>query len=43
MKKLQQIKQNMYLLKMNFKKYNHLTQVFLMVKVTLKMMQHNFT
>ena len=32
----------MYLLKMNWKKFRHLTQVFLFVKVTSIMMEHNF-
>ena len=43
MKKLLQVKQNMYLLKMNLKNYRYLTQVFLLVKVTLIMIDHNFT
>ena len=33
----------MYLLKMNLKNYRHLTRVFLLVKITLLMMEHNFT
>ena len=33
-KELLQIKQIVYLLKMNLKNYRHLTQVFLLVKVT---------
>ena len=41
-KKILQIKQNMYLLKMNEKNYWHLTQFFLTVKVTLIMMEYNF-
>ena len=41
-KKILQIKQNMYLLKINEKNYWHLTQVFLTVKVTLIMMEYNF-
>ena len=42
-KKLIQIKQNIYLLNMNVNNYKHLTQVFLMVKVTLMKMEHKFT
>ena len=42
-KKLIQIKQNIYLLNMNLNNYKHLTQVFLMVKVTLMKMEHKFT
>ena len=42
-KKLIQIKQNMHLLNMNLNNYKHLTQVFLMVKVTLMKMEHKFT
>ena len=42
-KKLPQIIQNMYLLKINLKNYKHLIQVFLSVKITLIMMEHNFT
>ena len=41
-KKILQIKQNIYLLKMNEKNYWHLTQVTITVKVTLIMMEHNF-
>ena len=42
-KKLIQIKQNIHLLNMNLNNYKHLTQVFLMVKVTLMKMEHKFT
>ena len=42
-KKLIQIKQNIHLLNMNLNNYKHLTQVFLMVKVTLMKMKHKFT
>ena len=42
-KKLIQIKQNIYLLNMNVNNYKHLTQVFLMAKVTLMKMEHKFT
>ena len=42
-KKLIQVKQNIYLLNMNVNNYKHLTQVFLMVKVTLMKMEHKFT
>ena len=41
-KKLLSRKHSMYLLKMNLKNYTHLNQVFLLVKVTLIMMEHNF-
>ena len=41
--KLLEIKQNLYLFKMNLKNYRHLTQVFLLVKVTLIVMGHNCT
>ena len=41
--KLPQIKQNMYLLKINFKNYKYVPQVFLLVKVASIMMEHNFT
>ena len=41
-KKLLPRKHSMYLLKMNLKNYTHLNQVFLLVKVTLIMMEHNF-
>ena len=36
------MKQKMFLLKMNLKNYKHLTQVFLLVKATLIMMEQNF-
>ena len=36
-------KKNMYLLKMNWKIYRHLTQVFLLVKVILIMIEYNVT
>ena len=42
-KKLIQIKQNIHLLNINLNNYKHLTQVFLMVKVTLMKMEHKFT
>ena len=42
-KKLYQIKQNIYQLKMNLKNCKHLIQVFLLAKVTLIMMERNFT
>ena len=35
--------QNMYLLKINFRNYRHLTQVFLLVKVTLAMIDHKIS
>ena len=41
-KKLLSRKHSIYLLKMNLKNYTHLNQVFLLVKVTLIMMEHNF-
>ena len=41
-KKLYQIKQNIYQLKMNLKNCKHLIQVFLLVRVTLIMMERNF-
>ena len=36
-KKILQIKQNMYILKMNKKNYRHLNQVFLLIKSTFLM------
>ena len=42
MKKITSNKTNIYVLKMNQKSYRDLTQVFLLVKVTLTMMDHNF-
>ena len=36
-------KQNMYLLKMNLKKYRHLAHVFLLVKTTFLTTEHSFT
>ena len=42
-KKLLHIKQNMYLLKMSQKNYIYLTQVFLLVKVTLMIIDHKIT
>ena len=42
-KKLLQINQNMHLLKMNLKITDILTQVLLLVKITLIIMGHNFT
>ena len=41
-KKLIQLKQNIYLLKINLKNYKHLIQVFFLVKATLILMEHNF-
>ena len=42
MKKITSNKTNIYVLKMNQKNYRDLTQVFLLVKVILTMMDHNF-
>ena len=42
-KKITSNKKDMYLLKMNWKIYRHLTQVFLLVKVILIMIEHNVT
>ena len=43
LKNLLQRKQNMYLLEINLKNYEHLIQVFSSVKANCSIMKHNFT